>query len=75
MSAAVRSARLGIAGVNTRPLHAATLRITQDGRGRQHGSTTLGGPPAAGGRLGDRAAITCWAHAAYLFQICCDQAG
>jgi hypothetical protein len=27
MTAAVRTARLGIAGVNTRPLHAATLRI------------------------------------------------
>jgi hypothetical protein len=68
MSAAVPTARLGIAGVNTRPLHAATLRIAgaQDGASRQHGPTAPGAPTAAGSRLGDRAAAACWAHAAYL---------
>jgi hypothetical protein len=67
MSAAISTARLGITGVNTHPLHAATLRIAgaQDGAGRQHGPTAPGAPTAAGGRLGDRAATACWAHAAY----------
>jgi hypothetical protein len=61
MSPATPSARVGIAGVNTRPLHAATLRISgdPDGSDQQPGTT-------AGARLGDRAAAACWAHAAYL---------
>ena len=68
MSAAAPTARVGIAGVNTRPLHAATLRIAaQDGASRPHGSTApASAPAAAGSRLGDRAATACWAYAAYL---------
>jgi hypothetical protein len=68
MSPVTRTARVGIAGVNTRPLHAATLRISgaQDGSDQQHRSTALGEPTTAGARLGDRAAAACWAHAAYL---------
>ena len=62
-------ASVGIAGVNTRPLHAATLGIAGN-----WGSTlrphleqiTIQPPSAAGTRLGDRAARTCWAYACYL---------
>jgi hypothetical protein len=69
-------ATVGIAGVNTRPLRAATL-----GSAGNWGSTvrphleqiTARPPLVAGRRLGDRAARSCWAHAAYLFQTCCDQ--
>ena len=71
-------ASVGIAGVNTRPLHAATPGVAGN-----WGSTvrpylehvTAPVLMASGTRLGDRAARTCWDRAAYLFQICCDQVG
>jgi hypothetical protein len=65
----VIAASVGIAGVNTRPLHAATLGIAGN-----WGSTlrphleqiTACAPLVNGTRLGDRAAKACWAHACYL---------
>jgi hypothetical protein len=69
---------LGIAGVNTRPLHAATLGIAGNWGStlRPHLEDLTAHPPMlTSTRLGDRAARSCWAHAAYLFQICCDHAG
>jgi hypothetical protein len=63
------AAMLGIAGVNTHPLHAATLGIAGN-----WGSTlrphlqhiTALSPLASSTRLGDRAARACWARACYL---------
>jgi hypothetical protein len=68
MSATIAPARLGIAGVNTRTLHTATLRIggAQEGCDKQHQSIELTASMTPGARLGDRAAAGCWAHAAYL---------
>jgi hypothetical protein len=69
VSHASPSASVGIAGVNTRPLHAATVGIAGN-----WGSTvrphlervTTSSPLARAARLGDRAARACWAHACYL---------
>src|SRR6202521_6160088 len=69
MSHATPVASVGIAGVNTHPLYAATLGIAGN-----WGSTlrphlqhiTAASPVATSTRLGDRAASACWAHACYL---------
>ena len=68
MSTGISTAHVGIAGVNTRQLHTATLRIAgaQNGADQQCGSTALGASIVGGARLGDRAAAGCWTHAAYL---------
>src|SRR5260370_15166667 len=69
MSRATPVASVGIAGVNTHPLHAATLGIAGN-----WGSTlrphlehiTAHSPLAMSARLGDRAASACWTRACYL---------
>ncbi len=69
MSHATPLASVGIAGVNTHPLHAATLGIAGN-----WGSTlrphlehiTAHSPLAMSARLGDLAARACWTHACYL---------
>lgn len=63
-------ASLGITGVNTHPLHTATLGIAGNWGSAlrphlQH--ITARSPVATSTRLGDRAASACWAHASYLF--------
>jgi hypothetical protein len=66
---ASRPASVGIAGVNTRPLHAATLAIAGNWGSalRPHLERITSTPPAAtGGRLGDRASRACWDRACYL---------
>jgi hypothetical protein len=66
---ALRPASLGIAGVNTRPLHAATLGIAGNWGSalRPHlERITSSSPMTTGSRLGDRASRACWAHACYL---------
>lgn len=63
------NATLGIAGVNTRPLHAATVGIAGNwGSGLRPHIQQLPTAPkvAAGARLGDQAANACWRHASYL---------
>jgi hypothetical protein len=63
------AAMLGIAGVNTHPMHAATLGIAGN-----WGSTlrphlqhiTTHSRPVSSTRLRDRAARACWARACYL---------
>jgi hypothetical protein len=68
LSTAKLTARLGIAGVNTRQLHSTSLRITgaEDSGRQEHGPAALRAQIVAGARIGDRAAASCWAHAAYL---------
>jgi len=69
MSHATPLASVGIAGVNTHPLHAATLGIAGN-----WGSTlrshlehiTAHSPLAMSARLGDLAASACWTRACYL---------
>src|SRR5260370_25053849 len=69
MSRATPVASVGIAGVNTHPLHAATVGIAGN-----WGSTlrphlehiTDRAPLAMSTRLGDLAARACWTHACYL---------
>ena len=65
----VVNATLGIAGVNTQQLHAATVGIAGSwGSGlRPHiEQLTTARELAASTRLGDQAAKTCWRHASYL---------
>ena len=65
----VVNATLGIAGVNTRPLHAATVGIAGNwgsGLRPQIEQLTTGPMLGAGTRLGDQAAKACWRHASYL---------
>jgi len=60
---------VGIAGVNTRPLHAATLGIAGNWGStlRPHMEQIVSSSPVCtGDRLGDRAARVSWAHACYL---------
>ena len=62
-------ASVGIAGVNTHPLHAATLGIAGNWGNTlrphlQH--ITSRSPLALSSRLGDQAARVCWSHACYL---------
>ncbi|MDQ6672171.1 MAG: hypothetical protein M3069_15745 [Chloroflexota bacterium] len=69
MGHGAQRASVGIAGVNTHPLHAATLGIAGN-----WGSTlrphlqhiTSRSPLALSSRLGDQAARVCWSHACYL---------
>ena len=75
-------ARQGIAGVNTRPLHAATLGIAGNWGStlRLHVGRVVERPrPLSTSHLGDRAAERGWAHACYFvdytFAACPDQAG
>jgi hypothetical protein len=61
-------AALGIAGVNTLPLHAATLGVAGNwGTSLLPHVESLAqrSPFMSGGRLGDRAAAACWARACY----------
>jgi hypothetical protein len=63
------SATLGIAGVNTRPLHAATVGIAGNWGSslRPHIEQFTTRPTLqASTRLGDQAAEACWRHASYL---------
>lgn len=69
MTYASRPASVGIAGVNTRPLHAATVGIAGNWGSalRPHLERMASSSPATtGSRLGDRASRACWAHACYL---------
>jgi hypothetical protein len=69
MSPAAPLASVGIAGVNTRPLHAATLGIAgsrADTLRPPPGHFTARSALATKTRLGDRAARACWARACYL---------
>jgi hypothetical protein len=62
-------ATLGIAGVNTRPLHAATLGIAGNWGStlRPHVNRLTSAPiRPVNARLGDQAAEACWSHASYL---------
>jgi hypothetical protein len=66
---ASRRASVGIAGVNTHPLHAATLGIAGNWGSalRPHLERITSTPPGlTGSRLGDRASRACWARACYL---------
>ena len=81
VSDASPSASVGIAGVNTRQLHAATVGIAGHwvSTVRPHlEHVTTSWPLARGARLGDRAARACWAHACYLldytYLVCPDRA-
>ena len=65
----VVNATLGIAGVNTRPLHAATVGIAGNWCSglRPHIEQLTTAPKmVAGTRLGDQAAKACWRHASFL---------
>jgi hypothetical protein len=69
MSHATPLASVGIAGVNTHPLHAATLGIAGNwgstlGPHLEH--ITAHSPLAMSARLGDLAASACWTRACYL---------
>ena len=69
MSHGTPVASVGIAGVNTHPLHAATLGIAGNWGStlRPHLEHITALPPLAmSGRLGDLAARACWTHACYL---------
>jgi hypothetical protein len=71
VSAATRPARpgIGIAGVNTRPLHRAALAIAGNlgSTLRPHLQTLTAPAPAMGhNSLGDRASREAWRHAVYL---------
>ena len=69
MSHATPVASVGIAGVNTHPLHAATLGIAGNWGStlRPHLEHITGRAPLAmSTRLGDLAARACWTHACYL---------
>ena len=69
MSALVGTACLGIAGVNTRPLHAATLGIAGNWGStlRPHlDQIACADTGPIGLRLGDQAAVACWSRASYL---------
>jgi hypothetical protein len=75
-------ARLGIAGVNTRPLHAATLGIAGNWGStlRLHlGRLTERPRPVSASHLGDRAAVECWRRACllldYTYAVCPERRG
>jgi hypothetical protein len=63
------TARLGIAGVNTRPLHASALGTAGDWGSslRPHvNQIALPGNAPMGARFGDQATTSCWSRASYL---------
>jgi hypothetical protein len=71
---------VGIAGVNTRPLYAATLGIAGscDGTSQPHATNVTADAPLPTSRLGDRATSACWARASFLvdhtYVVCPDRA-